>query len=51
MIPALSALAIFSFQGSWNSFLEPILFIAGSKTDLYSLPVGLASFRAEYETN
>ena len=50
-IPALSALAIFSFQGSWNSFLEPILFVSGGNTDLYTLPVGLANFRAEFNTN
>lgn len=50
-IPALSALAIFGFQGSWNAFLEPVLFISGGSTDLYTLPVGLANFRAEYNTN
>ncbi len=50
-IPAVSALAIFSFQGSWNSFLEPLLFIGGSSADLYTLPVGLANFRAQYNTN
>jgi multiple sugar transport system permease protein len=50
-LPALTALAIFGFQGSWNAFLEPLLFISGGSTDLYTLPVGLANFRAEYETN
>jgi len=50
-IPAVTALAIFSFQGSWNSFLEPVLFISGGNTDLYTLPVGLANFRAEFNTN
>jgi multiple sugar transport system permease protein len=50
-IPAVTALAIFSFQGSWNSFLEPVLFISGGSTDLYTLPVGLANFRAAYETD
>lgn len=50
-IPALTALSIFSFQGSWNSFLEPVLFISGGNTDLYTLPVGLANFRAEFNTN
>ncbi len=50
-IPALTALAIFGFQGSWNSFLEPVLFISGGSTDLYTLPVGLANFRAEFNTN
>ncbi len=50
-IPALSALAIFSFQGSWNSFLEPLLFVAGGNSDLNTLPVGLANFRAQFNTN
>jgi multiple sugar transport system permease protein len=50
-IPAVAALAIFSFQGSWNAFLEPLIFISGGSTDLYTLPVGLANFRSEYGTN
>ena len=50
-IPAVTALTIFSFQGSWNSFLEPVLFISGGSTDLYTLPVGLANFRAAFNTN
>jgi len=50
-IPAITALAIFSFQGSWNSFLEPVIFTSGGNTDLYTLPVGLANFRQEYLTN
>ncbi len=50
-IPAVSALAIFSFQGSWNAFLEPVLFISGGSADLYTLPVGLANFRVQYNTN
>ena len=29
-IPAISALTIFTFQGSWNAFLEPLIFISGS---------------------
>ncbi|MEJ7839792.1 MAG: carbohydrate ABC transporter permease [Thermomicrobiales bacterium] len=50
-IPAVAALTIFSFQGSWNSFLEPLLFTVGASSDLYTLPVGLANFRAEFNTN
>jgi multiple sugar transport system permease protein len=50
-IPAIAALAIFSFQGSWNSFLEPVLFISGGSADLYTLPVGLANFRVQFNTN
>lgn len=50
-IPAVSALAIFSFQGSWNNFVEPIIFISGGNTNLYTLPVGLANFKSLYLTN
>ncbi|MCA9834030.1 MAG: carbohydrate ABC transporter permease [Thermomicrobiales bacterium] len=50
-VPALSALAIFSFQGSWNNFLEPVIYITGGNTNLYTLPVGLANFRSLYLTN
>ncbi len=50
-IPAVSALSIFSFQGSWNNFLEPLIFISGGNTDLYTLPVGLANFKSQYQTN
>jgi multiple sugar transport system permease protein len=42
-MPALTALAIFSFQGAWNAFLEPLIFINSPK--LYTLPLGLAYFR------
>jgi multiple sugar transport system permease protein len=41
--PALTALSIFSFQGAWNAFLEPLIFINSAK--LYTLPLGLAYFR------
>lgn len=42
-MPAIVALCIFSFQGSWNAFLEPLFFI--SSADLFTLPLGLAYFR------
>lgn len=42
-MPALTALAILSFQGSWNSFLEPLFLISDSKH--FTLPLGLAYFR------
>ena len=48
-MPALTALAIFSFQGSWNAFLEPLIFI--NSADLFTLPLGLAYFRQANYTN
>ncbi len=41
--PAFTALAIFSFQGSWNSFLEPLIYV--SDPSRYTLPLGLAYFQ------
>lgn len=43
--PALSALAIFIFLGNWTAFLWPL--IVTTDTDLYTIPVGLASFSVE----
>ncbi len=43
--PALSALAIFVFLGNWTAFLWPL--IVTNSTDLYTIPVGLASFSVE----
>jgi multiple sugar transport system permease protein len=47
--PAAAALAIFTFTGSWDSLLWPL--IVTTKTGLRTLPLGLALFRSEYSTN
>jgi len=46
--PALSALAIFTFLGNWTAFLWPL--ISTTDQSLYTLPVGLASFSSEFQT-
>jgi len=46
--PALSALAIFTFLGNWTAFLWPLISITDRR--LYTLPVGLASFSSEFQT-
>jgi multiple sugar transport system permease protein len=46
--PALSALAIFTFLGNWTAFLWPL--IAITDRNLYTLPVGIASFSGEFQT-
>ena len=43
-IPALTALAIFSFQGAWNDFTGPLIAV-GSNKELWTLPLGLAFIR------
>lgn len=45
--PALTALAIFSFQGTWNDFLMPLLILSGN-SDLWTLPLGMAFLRGAY---
>jgi multiple sugar transport system permease protein len=47
--PAVTALAIFSFQGQWNDFLWPLLVLNASA--LWTLPLGLASFGHEFAAN
>jgi multiple sugar transport system permease protein len=50
-LPAIAALGIFSFQGSWNRFLEAVIFISGASRDQFTLPLGLAYFRSLYYTD
>ena len=45
--PALSALAIFTFLGNWTAFQWPL--ISTTKRELYTLPVGFASFSGEFQ--
>lgn len=44
--PILVTLAIFTFLGSWNDFLWPLIVLMDS--DLYTLPVALASLSREH---
>jgi multiple sugar transport system permease protein len=42
--PALTALAIFGFQGAWNDFTNPLITVIGEQS-LWTLPLGLAQLR------
>jgi len=44
--PALATLGIFTFAGSWNDFLGPLIFL--DSVDKYTLPVGIALFQTSY---
>ncbi len=44
----LAALAIFTFVGSWNDFLGPLVFL--DSVDHYTLPVGIALFQSSYSS-
>ncbi len=46
--PVLAALTIFTFLNSWNSFLWPL--IITNSVNTRTIPVGLASFQGEYNT-
>ena len=44
--PAIAALVIFSFLGSWNNFLWPLVVI--DTESLKTLPLGIIEFEGEY---
>ena len=46
--PALATLGIFTFIGSYNDFLGPLVFL--DSVEKYTLPVGVALFQSSYIT-
>ncbi|MGH8020154.1 MAG: carbohydrate ABC transporter permease [Opitutaceae bacterium] len=44
--PAFATLAIFTFIGSWNNFIAPLVFLDSLRN--YTLPVGIALFQSSY---
>ena len=46
--PAVATLGIFTFIGSWNDFLGPLVFMDSVRD--YTLPVGIALYQANYYT-
>jgi multiple sugar transport system permease protein len=46
--PAMAALAIFTFQGTWNDFLWPLV-VTGSD-QMRTIPIGLSYFVGQYAT-
>ncbi|NWQ39215.1 carbohydrate ABC transporter permease [Bacillus sp. EB106-08-02-XG196] len=46
--PAIATVAIFSFNGAWNDFLGPLLYI--SDESLYTLQLGLQIFKGQNDT-
>jgi multiple sugar transport system permease protein len=47
--PALAAVTILEFQGTWNDFFWPLIVFLGNQ-DLYTLPLGLVQFRGQFYT-
>ena len=46
--PSIATLAVFTFIGSWNDYITPLVFME-SVTN-YTLPVGIALFQSSYST-
>ncbi len=47
--PSLAAIAIFTFMGTWNDFMGPLLYVADQR--LYSLAFGLYAFSVQVGNN
>lgn len=47
--PALAAVGIFSFMGTWNNFLEPLIYL--STPDLFTVPLLLNYFKGLHATD
>jgi multiple sugar transport system permease protein len=46
--PALSAVAILQFQGTWNAFFWPLVLL---EKQYFTIPLALTFFRTEFQTN
>jgi multiple sugar transport system permease protein len=48
MKPAIAAVTIFSFVGSWNNLIGPLIYLRSQ--GYYTLPLGLTFFQGQYQT-
>jgi len=46
--PALATVAIFTFQGTWNDFFGPLIFL--TSTEKFTLALGINLFKGQYST-
>ncbi len=49
-LPAISALVILQFQGTWNDFFWPLILFGQGSAHLYTVQLGLAQLRFTYST-
>jgi len=49
-LPAISALVILQFQGTWNDFVWPLILFGQGNTAHYTVQLGLASLNFQYST-
>jgi multiple sugar transport system permease protein len=47
--PAIAAIAILEFEGTWNDFFWPLI-IFNTAPDHFTLPIGIFAFRSEFQT-
>jgi multiple sugar transport system permease protein len=50
-LPAVAALTILQFQGTWNDFFWPLILFGQGSTHLYTIQLGLAQLTLTYGTN
>jgi ABC-type glycerol-3-phosphate transport system permease component len=48
-LPAMAALAILQFQGTWNDFFWPLILFGQGNQDHYTLQLGLAQLHSQYQ--
>ena len=49
-LPAIAALTILQFQGTWNDFFWPLILFGQGSPHLYTVQLGLALLRFNYST-
>jgi multiple sugar transport system permease protein len=49
-LPAIAALAILQFQGTWNDFFWPLILFGQGNEHLYTIQLGLAQLTLTYQT-
>jgi multiple sugar transport system permease protein len=49
-LPAIAALSILQFQGTWNDFFWPLIIFGQGSPHLYTVQLGLAELRFTYST-
>jgi multiple sugar transport system permease protein len=50
-LPAIAALTILQFQGTWNDFFWPLILFGQGNPHLYTVQLGLAEFVITYQTS
>jgi ABC-type glycerol-3-phosphate transport system permease component len=48
--PALAAVTILQFQGTWNEFFWPLILLGFGNPDRYTLTLGITQFVFQYQT-